>query len=96
MRTLQKQYSRSITALERACVRSAFPLASLSIIRELTSITDDSQKEQIKSIEQTKLTLKKRKGVVPFVRVFPVRLSPFPFARSHSLLPHFHSSSSAA
>ncbi|KAK4058603.1 hypothetical protein OIO90_000047 [Microbotryomycetes sp. JL221] len=28
-------------------------------------------KEQIKGIEQTKLTLKKRKGVVPFVRVFP-------------------------
>jgi len=34
-----------------------------------------AQKEQIRSIEQTKLTLKKRKGVVPFVRVFPVRLS---------------------
>ena len=30
------------------------------------------QKEQIRSIEHTKLTLKKRKGVVPFVRVFPV------------------------
>ncbi|SDA04161.1 BZ3500_MvSof-1268-A1-R1_C044g00125 [Microbotryum saponariae] len=29
-------------------------------------------KEQIKGIEQTKLTLKKRKGVVPFVRVFPI------------------------
>ncbi|KAH8915864.1 hypothetical protein BT69DRAFT_1229374 [Atractiella rhizophila] len=28
-------------------------------------------KEQIKAIEQTKLTLKKRKGVVPFMRVFP-------------------------
>lgn len=32
-----------------------------------------SQKEQMKSIEATKVTLKKRKGVVPFVRVFPVR-----------------------
>ncbi|BGP68575.1 hypothetical protein NBRC10513v2_001910 [Rhodotorula toruloides] len=31
-----------------------------------------SCKEQIRSIEQTKLTLKKRKGVVPFVRVFPM------------------------
>ncbi|TNY17143.1 exocyst complex component Sec3-domain-containing protein [Rhodotorula diobovata] len=31
-----------------------------------------SCKEQIRSIEQTKLTLKKRKGVVPFVRVFPL------------------------
>ncbi|GAA5999358.1 uncharacterized protein JCM10292_001230 [Rhodotorula paludigena] len=48
MRTLQKQYQRSLGALERSC------------------------KEQIKSIEQTKLTLKKRKGVVPFVRVFPL------------------------
>ncbi|GAA6036999.1 hypothetical protein JCM8097_005501 [Rhodosporidiobolus ruineniae] len=48
MRTLQKQYQRSLTALERSC------------------------KEQIKSIEQTKLTLKKRKGVVPFVRIFPL------------------------
>ncbi|GAA5829678.1 hypothetical protein JCM11251_000247 [Rhodosporidiobolus azoricus] len=48
MRTLQKQYQRSLSALERSC------------------------KEQIKSIEQTKLTLKKRKGVVPFVRIFPL------------------------
>ncbi|BGP46275.1 hypothetical protein JCM10450v2_002117 [Rhodotorula kratochvilovae] len=48
MRTLQKQYQRSLVALERSC------------------------KEQIRSIEQTKLTLKKRKGVVPFVRVFPL------------------------
>ncbi|BGP23018.1 exocyst complex, component Exoc1 [Rhodotorula toruloides] len=47
-RTLQKQYQRSLAALERSC------------------------KEQIRSIEQTKLTLKKRKGVVPFVRVFPM------------------------
>ncbi|GAA5845649.1 hypothetical protein JCM5353_001250 [Sporobolomyces roseus] len=31
-----------------------------------------SCKEQIRSIEQTKLTLKKRKGVVPFVRIFPL------------------------
>ncbi|GAA6059402.1 hypothetical protein JCM10212_003634 [Sporobolomyces blumeae] len=30
-----------------------------------------SCKEQIRGIEQTKLTLKKRKGVVPFVRIFP-------------------------
>ncbi|KAH8930559.1 hypothetical protein BT69DRAFT_521830 [Atractiella rhizophila] len=28
-------------------------------------------KEQTKAIEQTKLTLEKRKGVVPFIRVFP-------------------------
>ncbi|GAA5888974.1 hypothetical protein JCM5296_002762 [Sporobolomyces johnsonii] len=48
MRTLQKQYQKSLAALERSC------------------------KEQIRSIEQTKLTLKKRKGVVPFVRVFPL------------------------
>ncbi|GAA5913162.1 hypothetical protein JCM6882_005804 [Rhodosporidiobolus microsporus] len=48
MRTLQKQYQRSLAALERSC------------------------KEQVKSIEQTKLTLKKRKGVVPFVRIFPL------------------------
>ncbi|BGP14101.1 hypothetical protein JCM10213_002398 [Rhodosporidiobolus nylandii] len=48
MRTLQKQYQRSLGALERSC------------------------KEQIRSIEQTKLTLKKRKGVVPFVRIFPL------------------------
>lgn len=33
------------------------------------------QKEQVKSIEQTKLTIKKRKGVAPFVRVFPVSYS---------------------
>ncbi|GAA5919946.1 hypothetical protein JCM1841_000062 [Sporobolomyces salmonicolor] len=48
MRLLQKQYQKSLAALERSC------------------------KEQIRSIEQTKLTLKKRKGVVPFVRVFPL------------------------
>lgn len=30
IRTLQKQYSRSITALERACVRRRFPPVSLS------------------------------------------------------------------
>ncbi|GAA6058447.1 hypothetical protein JCM3770_005082 [Rhodotorula araucariae] len=48
MRLLQKQYQRSLAALERSC------------------------KDQIRSIEQTKLTLKKRKGVVPFVRVFPL------------------------
>ncbi|GAA5835794.1 hypothetical protein JCM9279_004648 [Rhodotorula babjevae] len=47
-RVLQKQYQRSLLALERSC------------------------KEQIRNIEQTKLTLKKRKGVVPFVRVFPL------------------------
>lgn len=41
-----------------------------------------AQKEQIKSIEQTKLTLKKRKGVVPFVRVFPVRALPLRYAHS--------------
>ncbi|GAA5882579.1 hypothetical protein JCM16303_002054 [Sporobolomyces ruberrimus] len=47
-RTLQKQYQKSLSTLERSC------------------------KEQIRSIEQTKLTLKKRKGVVPFVRIFPL------------------------
>ncbi|KAM0792567.1 hypothetical protein ACM66B_005230 [Microbotryomycetes sp. NB124-2] len=35
-------------------------------------ILDRACKDQIKGIEQTKLTLKKRKGVVPFVRVFPM------------------------
>ncbi|GAA5947406.1 hypothetical protein JCM3765_001664 [Sporobolomyces pararoseus] len=36
------------------------------------STLERSCKEQIRSIEQTKLTLKKRKGVVPFVRIFPL------------------------
>ncbi|KAK4053149.1 hypothetical protein OIV83_001884 [Microbotryomycetes sp. JL201] len=35
-------------------------------------ILERACKDQIKGIEQTKLTLKKRKGVVPFVRVFPM------------------------
>lgn len=60
---------------DHACV---LPLSSLF---PLSSIRRDSwsyparniQKEQVRSIEQTKLTLKKRKGVVPFVRIFPVR-----------------------
>jgi hypothetical protein len=34
-----------------------------------------AQTQQIKAIEQTKLTVKKRRGVVPFVSVFPVRLT---------------------
>ena len=71
MRTLQKQYQKSTTALERACVRLPFsPFIALTDL----NLFSNSQKEQIKSIEQTKLTLKKRKGVVPFVRVFPVRI----------------------
>ncbi|KAI5474704.1 Exocyst complex, component Exoc1 [Pseudohyphozyma bogoriensis] len=36
------------------------------------AVLESSCKDQIKNIEQTKLTLKKRKGVVPFVRVFPL------------------------
>ncbi|GAA5834785.1 hypothetical protein JCM3766R1_003238 [Sporobolomyces carnicolor] len=39
------------------------------------STLERSCKEQIRSIEQTKLTLKKRKGVVPFVRIFPLFVS---------------------
>lgn len=40
----------------------------------MTLMTEDStlQNDQVKAIEQTKLTVKKRKGVVPFIRVFPV------------------------
>jgi exocyst complex component 1 len=33
---------------------------------------DKLAKDQIKAIEQTKMTTKKRKGVAPFIRVFPV------------------------
>ncbi|KAL8293183.1 hypothetical protein RQP46_000877 [Phenoliferia psychrophenolica] len=36
-----------------------------------TTALERSCKEAIKNIEATKLTLKKRKGVVPFVRIFP-------------------------
>lgn len=39
--------------------------------QKCTSLLDRSIKDQTRSIEQTKLTLKKRKGVVPFVRIFP-------------------------
>ncbi|GAA5862901.1 hypothetical protein JCM3774_006681 [Rhodotorula dairenensis] len=40
--------------------------------QRLVMLFERSTKEQIRSIEHTKLTLKKRKGVVPFVRVFPL------------------------
>ncbi|GAA5951609.1 hypothetical protein JCM8115_005195 [Rhodotorula mucilaginosa] len=40
--------------------------------QRLVVLLERSTKEQIRSIEHTKLTLKKRKGVVPFVRVFPL------------------------
>lgn len=75
-RTLQKQYQKSLSTLERSCVRilTLRPFSLLLLMRCLGA----AQKEQIRSIEQTKLTLKKRKGVVPFVRIFPVR--------AHSLL----------
>lgn len=74
LRVLQKQYQKSTTQLEQSCVSS--------MTWQLLSNAPDEhfclclQKDQIKSIEQTKLTSKKRKGVVPFVRVFPVGLNP--------------------
>lgn len=36
-----------------------------------SAILNRALDEQVKAIEQTRITLKKRKGVVPFVRVFP-------------------------
>ena len=36
---------------------------------------DKTTADQIKAIEQTKLSVKKRKGIAPFINVFPVRLT---------------------
>ncbi|KAM0753811.1 hypothetical protein T439DRAFT_285041 [Meredithblackwellia eburnea MCA 4105] len=67
-----------LAALDRALVvgereRNEFLLRTFQKqYQRSSSVLERSCKEQIKSIEQTKLTLKKRKGVVPFVRVFPL------------------------
>lgn len=67
-----------LAALDRAMV-DAEELNCESLLKvlsklhmRLTSQMDRFVQEQIKGIEQTKLTLKKRKGIVQFIRVFPV------------------------
>ncbi|ETS61045.1 hypothetical protein PaG_04983 [Moesziomyces aphidis] len=59
-----------IEAEEVNCESLQKVLAKLHL--RLASQLERFVQEQIKGIEQTKLTVKKRKGVVPFMRIFPV------------------------
>lgn len=67
-----------LAALDRAIVEaeelsSEFLLRSLAKLHmRLAALLERFVAEQIKAIEQTKLTVKKRKGVAHFIRVFPV------------------------
>lgn len=69
-----------LAALDRAIVEAEelsneFLLKSLSKLHmRLVSQLEKFIAEQITGIEQTKLTIKKRKGIVPFIKVFPVFL----------------------
>jgi exocyst complex component 1 len=69
-RTAEKQYQRYLAIFNRQTVCSRYVLLYLTMI---DPIHPRMQKEQLKAVEQTKLTVKKRKGVVSFIRVFPVR-----------------------
>nr|CDI52043.1 related to Exocyst complex component Sec3 [Melanopsichium pennsylvanicum 4] len=59
-----------IEAEEVNCESLQKVLAKLHL--RLASQLERFVQEQIKGIEQTKLSVKKRKGVVPFMRIFPV------------------------
>ncbi|KAK4704899.1 exocyst complex component 1, partial [Phenoliferia sp. Uapishka_3] len=67
-----------LVALDKAIIisdreRNEFLLRTLhKQYQKSTGVLERFCKEQIKTFEQTKLTLKKRKGVVPFVRHFPL------------------------
>ncbi|CEH17930.1 Exocyst protein Sec3 [Ceraceosorus bombacis] len=67
-----------LAALDRALIdaeemSSEFLVRSLSKVHmRLAGLLERFVGEQIRAIEQTKLTVKKRKGVVHFIKVFPV------------------------
>lgn len=77
-RFLHSQIVGILAALDRAIVEAEelnneFLLRSLSKLHmRLASQLERFVGEQIKGIEQTKLTVKKRKGVAHFIKVFPV------------------------
>lgn len=61
-----------VTILEAEAARNDFLIKVLqSQYRRSSTVFERHVKEQLKAIEQTKLTVKKRKGVVPFIRIFP-------------------------
>ncbi len=63
---LQKQTQRLSAVFNRLVVRSCCHFSHFQC--ELIGDQDD----QIKAVEQTKLTTKKRKGIAYFIRYFPV------------------------
>jgi hypothetical protein len=76
VRLFQKQLQRLTVSLDQFIVRRVFlPLPAFSLRQLTCPVAYLLQASQVKSIEGTKITIKKRKGVAPFVKHFPVRPS---------------------
>jgi hypothetical protein len=67
---LEKQRMRLKSLFDRHVVSHLLPLQS-----PLPVLSCSGQNEQIRGVEQTKLTSKKRKGVAPFIKYFPIYVS---------------------